>query len=194
MWKLKSAKMELFELKNRRLLLDTNVLNKALTSGTNSALHKQFLELALNNELNICDTVYYEFLRNCNISKYRDRVRKLDDIRPAINTIRDNQDFFYTTWCLYLYALKNDPKKFLSIDLQDIHIASCAIEKRIDAVLTENYRDFPSEVFSKTTLMVTSDLNVYLMEFDRPKAKLLWRELTDNDYKFELNVISFKNT
>jgi predicted nucleic acid-binding protein len=121
-----------------RILLDTNVLNSALTTSKGSEIQKQFLALALNNELNICDTVYYEFLRNCSLQTYRERVIKLDEIKPAIHHIRDNPGYFKTVWFLYLYALKNDPGKLLSIDLQDIHIASCAIYEKIDNILTAN--------------------------------------------------------
>ncbi len=184
--------MRFADLTGRRILVDTNVLNTALTSRKTHELYKQFPVVAANNELSICDTVYYEFLRNCSLATYRDRVKALNNIKPAIKILRENDSYFHTIWCLYMYALRNDPKKILSIEHQDIFIAACAIGAKIDAVLTENYRDFPSEIFTKTELTVSTQITLYLMEFKRVEARNLWNNLASDNYKFEINMVAFK--
>ena len=154
---------KLQDLKDRRILLDTNVLIKAADAKKQSQLHTAFPLFVARNTITICDTVYYEFLRNCNMTTYRNRVAWLNSLEPAIPILCDNQKLFENVWCLYLYALRHDPRKLLSIEEQDIHIATCAIDEEIDTILTENYRDFPPALFEKTKIDVSSSLSLYVM-------------------------------
>ena len=117
-------------IKDFKLVYDTNIFDKLTCE---YAHHRNAVVLiSAQNTPVICDTVYWEFLRNCNLDKFRNRRRKLTENGHSVieHEDQDVRDMFKTLWMTYLAALKNDPRRLSMIPVPDIWIAAFCVAKK----------------------------------------------------------------
>ncbi len=170
-------------IKDFHLVYDTNILDKICCD--NSAHRNAIVLISAQNIPVICDTVFWEFLRNCNLDKYRKRKKQLEEHPHLIIESEDQEvkDKYVPTWMTYLIALKNDPKRMAKIKVPDIWIATFCIAKKYDRILTlDNTGDFPIELFDDEEFVIDEDkLILHLRTFKRKKASELWIEAINDD-------------
>ncbi len=169
------------------VVLDTNIVIRGEKS-------KVLTEACALLDVRICDTVYWEFLRNLNIDRFRERRTFLaswqaSDFLQEKMIIRE--DNAVTAMHLRLFILllslhSHSPESILGFVSPDLWIAAAAVTHRYDHVLTENRADFPSSLFD-TIVTLATDPKVYLLRFKRKEAQDAWIRLID-DPAIKLNV------
>jgi len=168
-------------IKDFHLVYDTNIFDK-LTCENNRHRNAVALISAQNTPV-ICDTVYWEFLRNCNLDKFRNRRRKLTENGYSIIAHEDAnvKKIFVTLWMTYLAALKNDPRKMARIPVPDLWIAAFCVEKKYDRILTMDGGDFPIELWEDQRFDLGENFPVHLKTFKREEANRYWAEAIEKD-------------
>jgi predicted nucleic acid-binding protein len=179
-----------------KVLLDTNVIITACSA--NSAETELVADLCAEMDVKLCDTVYWEFLRNTNLDKFRTRRSKLatwhggdlaaeQQILHEGRQVRDTYDRLLT---VLLYLLRNDPARALAFATPDLWIAATCVENRLDHILTLNVKDFPRELFSVVFQLNNHEHPFCLLRFERDIARDTWRALTKRPV-FPVNYGSF---
>src|SRR3989338_1349005 len=168
-------------IKDFHLVYDTNIFDK-LTCENNRHRNAVALISAQNTPV-ICDTVYWEFLRNCNLDKFRNRRRKLTENGHSVieHEDQDVRDMFKTLWMTYLAALKNDPRRLSMIPVPDIWIAAFCVAKKYDRILTMDHQDFPLELWEDQRFDLGHNFPVHLKTFRRQEAGRYWTDAIRND-------------
>lgn len=166
-----------------RVLVDTNILNYG-TEG--SAEKRTFIQqLCTKLDMYICDTVYWEFLRNVNVETFRKRRIEIaswkeGDLLKEQGIVREDENVRTMHCQIFLLLLmlnERDPKHVLHLLSPDLWIAAVAITHRHDYVLTTNKKDFPSELFEEIADVSTGDFHVHLLLFRREHVRELWKKL-----------------
>ncbi len=175
-----------------KVYLDTNILIAASSDRPvqRDAIH----QFCLQNDTNISDTVYWEFLRNCNVETYRKKRIILENILGDSKRIhRDDEvveKHFAQLVFLYLYVLRDEPKKQPDRNINDLWIAAACISK-CDYLLTcehEKSRDFLPELFDDESFDLGRNIRVHLKTFKRKEAGEFWKAMVDSkvlELKFE---------
>ncbi len=169
-----------------RVVLDTNILIYGCTG------KKDVKELIKNlyGELDVCisDTVYWEFLRNNSIENFRKRRVELSkwkdgDLLKEDAILREDENVEEMHARLFLLLMKlipSDPRRVLRLLSPDLWIAAAAIVLKYDHILTTDYDDFPSELFSEIGKFVAGDFHVHLLVFKRDEVRQWWLELDES--------------
>lgn len=171
--------------KKPRVVLDTNILIK----GCGRSEEKKMVK-SLCAELDVCisDTVYWEFLRNTALDKFRERRAEIakwkdGDFLREDAIIREDKDVTEMHTRLFLLLLKlnpKEPRRVLRLVEPDLWIAATAIQLKYDHILTTDVDDFPAELFERIATFKISDCTFYLIAFKRNIAKNLWLEMHEN--------------
>jgi len=182
---------KLLIIENHPIVLDTNILINAYSS------QKREKEIIANfigqNDVYISDTVFWEFLRNCNAEQFRDRRGKLLKILTDQKIIQEDKNVeknFERLYFLYLYAFKNKPRKIPTRNIPDLWIAAACTYKRIDKILTcdHNNADFCPDFFDDEAFKISKQITLHIKTFNREKVRQCWikmREAGVIDLKFE---------
>lgn len=175
-------------IKDFQLVYDTNILCKACDK--NAQIRDAVSVISGQNTPIICDTVFWEFLRNCNLDTFRLRRKFLE---ASGHTHIEHEDHavgeMYTKlWMTYLAAFKNDPKRLSKIPVPDLRIAAFCVEKRYDRILTEdNTGDFPPELFDTMSFKIGNNFTIHLKTFKRETARMLWIDAQKNDITIDFS-------
>lgn len=171
--------------KKPRVVLDTNILIK----GCGRPEEKKMVQ-SLCAELDVCisDTVYWEFLRNTALDKFRLRRGEIaqwkdGDLLKEDAIIREDRDVVEMHARPFLLLLKlnsKTPRRVLRLLEPDLWIAATTIHHKYDHILTTDVGDFPSELFEKIAAFNISDCSFYLIAFRRNIAKNLWIHMYEN--------------
>ena len=159
------------EIKDIKLILDTNVL---ITASDGKKFQKEAIaDIAGQNKTYICDTIFWEFLRNCSLDKFRARFgflsnKKLLEVEHEDENV---QRMYRAIWATYLCCYHDNPKKMSSIKIPDLWIVATATQRGIDNILTIDTEDFPDELFDKKSFYIGKDTSVILTTFNRDRAK-----------------------
>ncbi len=176
----------LLAMQNQKIVLDTNILIQA--TGGKTKEHRACLrDFCTQNVVLVTDTVYYEFLRNCNFDTFRRRRVLIEDWpgMERMRILRDTeqvQNMREHLALLYLYVMRSDLRRFIALCAEDLWIAAAAVhydaDAKIDRILTTDHSgDFPPELFSSEQFDLGDGLVVYLKTFQRTKARRLWMEM-----------------
>ncbi len=163
------------------VVLDTNVLIRC-----EKASHFLTDTCALL-DVRICDTVYWEFLRNVNLERFRERRTFLaswhrkDFLQEAMILHEDDAvgSMHARLFILLLHWYSFAPHTILRFLTPDLWIAATAIANRFDHVLTENRKDFSSEMFETVVTVGPANQPVHLLRFKREYARETWIQLSE---------------
>ena len=164
------------------LVMDTNVLCKMFDA--KASQRDAIAEIAGRNQPIICDTVFWEFLRNCGLNKYRERIQFLE--KHGLTTFgREDSSvrkMYFTLWMTYLSFYKRDPRRMANIPVPDIWIAAFCVQKNYDYILTLDHTgDFPTEVFDDQAFYIGDKITLHLKTFNRQKAVRYWSIMGEAD-------------
>lgn len=189
---------KLLDIQEKKIVLDTNILIQG-TEGKTENHRKWIRDFCEQNFVVISDTVFYEFLRNCNFNNFRKR-RVLVEDWPSMKPMRilredkSVKEMREHIAALYLHVMRDDPKRFLHLCKEDLWIAAAAAhydhDEKIDRILTTDHSsDFPKEIFSDESFDLGNGLVVHLKTFRRVRAREMWMEMTKAG-KIEVNISS----
>lgn len=138
-------------------------------------------------DIRICDTVYWEFLRNVNLERFRQRRTFLatwhrsDFLKEDMILHEDANvaEMHSRLFVLLLHFYPSAPQAVLDFLSPDLWIAAAAVAYRFDHVLTENQKDFPSALFETVLTIGNADQAVHLLRFRRAEIRETWIALTD---------------
>lgn len=167
------------EIKGVKLMLDTNVL---ITACTGSSFQKKAIaDIATQNETHICDTIFWEFLRNCSLEKFRERYEFLSN-KKLLNVEHEDENVqrtYLVIWAMYLCCYKDDPKRMASIVIPDLWIIATTAQRGIENILTSDESDFPDRLFHKKKYYVGKGRTIVLTTLNRDAAKKYLKEALD---------------
>jgi len=177
---------ELLTLQRMRVLLDTNILIQGADARCLEQ-RKAIQDFCKQNEVCICDTVFYEFLRNCSPEKFRRRMRQVESwsrktgMMPVLPENEKIPRTFESLWILFLSVMRADPKRLIHLNKEDLWIAAAAAGHGIDHILTTDHSgDYPPEAFDDRSFdisMEKSHLVLHLKTFKRNWAREQWKTL-----------------
>ncbi len=157
------------------LLIDTNIL--ITLAGSNSLQRRTIADLTGQNKAFVCDTVFWEFMRNCNLEKFRERMEVLQKGKD-LEFIREDADvrrMFPSLWLTYLCCLRNRPMRMVRNNIPDMWIAATAVQKKIDHILTTDHSgDYPPELFDDQEFYIGKNTTLHLKTFNRERARDYW--------------------
>lgn len=170
----------LSEVSGIKLMIDTNVINTAC--GRKSDQQKVIIDILAQNETNISTTIFWEFLRNCSLEKFRDRYEFLSSNQNWFNIVTENQyvgKMFKVIWATYLCCFKDDPRKMASIKIPDLWIVAATAQMEIENILTFDNSDFPDELFHKKKYYLGNQSTILLMTINREALRKYLKEALD---------------
>jgi|GEM_PF-2340015 len=176
---------DLMAIRGISVLLDTNIL----IQGTGAKFQEQrvaITDFCKQNNVCICDTVFYEFMRNCSLKTFRQRRIQVESWiggkETPMQVLAENDDVcrtFENLWILYLYLMRSEPKRLIHLSKEDAWISAAAVHHKIDNILTtDDSGDYPSEVFSSRSFDLgkeKSGLILHLKTFRREAAREHWK-------------------
>jgi predicted nucleic acid-binding protein len=167
----------------RKVILDTNIL----IAGCDGKKESKEMVREICSELNVCisDTVYWEFLRNTGIEKFRERrveiaSWKTGDLLREGGILREDENVREMHARLFLLLIKfsaHEPRHVLRLLSPDLWIAAAAIHSKCDHILTTNKDDFPVECFEEIACLSAGEFRVHLLSFRRQKIRDTWATL-----------------
>lgn len=168
------------EERNPTVVLDTNIIIHC----ERKASHFLTDTCALL-DVRICDTVYWEFLRNVNLDRFRERRAFLatwhhSDFLREDMILHEDAAVSAMHGRLFLMLLRSyarHPQAVLQFMTPDLWIAAAAVTHRFDHVLTLNDTDFPSALFETVVSIGPADQQAHLLRFKRKAAREAWAEL-----------------
>lgn len=175
----------LLNIERMPVVLDTNILINAFEAKTQQ--HREWIvEFCKKQDIHICDTVYYEFLRNVNIRRFRERRAKIAswamaDFLDDDSILREDAavgGMYEKLWLLYLNVMNVEPKRMMHIPTEDLWIAAVTVLHRIDHILTtDDSGDFPPEIWLDERFDFGANLHLHLKTFRREDARRYWMEM-----------------
>jgi len=179
------------EISGIKLMLDTNILIAAC-DGTSSQ-KKVIAEIAGQNATHICDTVFWEFLRNCSLEKFRERFGFLtsNNLLEVEHEDGNVQRMYQAVWATYLCCFQDDPRQMAAIAIPDLWIVATTVQRGIENILTSDNSDFPDKLFDKKKYFIGKEKTIILMTFNRERAKSYLKEALDKGLL--VSFLSFRN-
>ncbi len=178
---------EYIEQNNPRVLLDTNILSRGCSGSSNEK--KLVGEICTICDICICDTVYWEFLRNNSIDTFRERRDFLGKMKSSgfleekriIHEDEKITEMHSRLFALLIRLYSKEPKRVLRFLSPDLWISAVCIENKIDHILTENNSDFPSDFFETISKLIPEKGHViYCLKFKREVIRKYWIEFSEN--------------
>ncbi len=166
--------------------MDTNILIHGCgTKVTEKNLIRNFCA-----EVDVCisDTVYWEFLRNTAIDKFRSRrvdiaKWKDGDLLKEGSILREDAKVAEMYARLFIVLMKLNPKnpmRVLRLLKLNLWISAAAISYKYDHILTTDLNDFPDELFETVGQFSAGDWHMYLLVFKRKNIQKLWLDLFES--------------
>lgn len=178
------------EVRNLAFALDTNIL--IIAYGNNRFQRDAIAEIASQNQTFVCDTVYWEFLRNCGLEKFRERhhILTTNNLLHPLSEYDDAvKKTYQNIWVTYLAHYKNEPKKMSTIKIPDLWIVAAVAQKGIDKILTSDESDFPDGLFTKEKYYLGKDTSIILATFNRIKANQLLLDAQRNGITVDIRSL-----
>ncbi|MEK7137009.1 MAG: PIN domain-containing protein [Patescibacteria group bacterium] len=169
-------------MRGKRLLLDTNILIAGCTAGREQKTI--IADVVGQNDVCICDTVFWEFMRNCNANTFRERMGFLGadwagtKLLDVVHEDADIKKMHQRLWLVYLFVLRKKPLAMVNIPSPDLWIAASCVHHRMDNILTTDHSgDYPDELFTERSYPIGRNITLHLKTFRRERARELWREM-----------------
>lgn len=170
------------EVQGERLLLDTNILIVGCTA--NREQKTIIAEVIRQNDVSVCDTVFWEFMRNCSAETFRERMGFLEGdwagtkLLDVLHEDVEVKKMYQRLWLMYLFVLRKRPIVMMDIPPPDLWIAASCVHHRIDNILTTDHSgDYPDELFTDRSYPIGKNIMLHLKTFRRERARELWREM-----------------
>lgn len=182
--KWQGAEERLLAIEDAKVLLDTNIL--IFLSGEKEKMEPQrklIMRFCSRNKPYLTDTVYYEFLRNCNITTYRNRRLAIEKVltnkkKHILHEGKNVQDEFARLYFLYLFAYKDQSSDLPFRTIEDMWIIASAIQGKMDTILTqEDSADFCKSLFRDEKFDIGQGIVLHLKTFDKKVARSYIKEM-----------------
>jgi predicted nucleic acid-binding protein len=193
-------------IQKRDVLLDTNVLMQAFSAKAKHVMVNEGIRVfCKQNNIYICDTVYWEFLRNSSIETFRVRHKELQNwiVQAALRkgsvailheAYPEVQRRFEELTLVSLYLHKHSPEQFIHSTVADRWIIACALTHGVHHILTMERQgnDYPEQLFDTATYTFSSECTLRLHTYNEQKGNSLWGEILESEGVIPLNISAYK--
>lgn len=165
----------------RKVLFDTNIL--MLSDQSKARQRKLLVDFTSQNAVCICDTVFFESLRNMNHEKFRKRKEEIRKMTSEVisETSKEVKAIFERLSIIYMYLYRDNIQGFFHRNIQDLWIIAAALSHGIECILTrDESNDFHSELFVTEKYDLNGGVTVHLKTFNDQRAQEIWEEIKKN--------------
>lgn len=165
-------------IRGQKVLIDTNIL--ILCFGEAKSEQRKILkEFFKQNQIYICDTVYWEFLRNTSVENFRKKHETLHEwigknglLFEEGTIIKANFEWMSLIYFHVLGKKMNNVKKYLGSNPNDRWILTTALTYEVSFILTSDHGGgFLQEILNEKKYRLGNGSDVYLYSSNLSKIE-----------------------